>query len=195
MARHLAIGARPDLSMFGDLFAIVSAYGLAVHPEVAAVFRALATLEGTLGLLAPGFDIVDESRRFAQEQIATVVAGASTRDAMTAELLALLPVLRRLPRRMDRLTNNLEQGRLGINVRLLADERDRSYLERLLHQVVLTFLGAVAGVMGVMLLGTPGGPQVTKTLSLYDIFGYNLFVASALLVLRVLVLTFRPPDR
>jgi ubiquinone biosynthesis protein len=58
LARHVAAGITPDVTMFTDLFRIVSDHGLAVPPEIAAVFRALATMEGTLTQLAPGFDIV-----------------------------------------------------------------------------------------------------------------------------------------
>jgi ubiquinone biosynthesis protein len=43
----------------------------------------------------------------------------------------------------------------------------------------------------VLLLGTGGGPSVTPTVSLYELFGYNLLVVSAVLSLRVLVLIFR----
>jgi ubiquinone biosynthesis protein len=62
MARYLTPGAGAGVAMFGDLFRIVSAYGLSVPPEVAAVFRALATLEGTLTQLSPGFDLDDRFR-------------------------------------------------------------------------------------------------------------------------------------
>lgn len=48
--------------------------------------------------------------------------------------------------------------------------------------------------MAVLLLGTPGGPKVTASMSLFQLFGYNLLVISAVLVLRVLVLVFRLPD-
>jgi ubiquinone biosynthesis protein len=65
MARYLNPGASAGVAMFGDLFRIVSAYGLSVPPEVAAVFRALAILEGTLTQLSPGFDLVAEARAFA----------------------------------------------------------------------------------------------------------------------------------
>ena len=58
IARHLGPGSGPGVRMFTDLFRIVTSFGLSVPPEVAAVFRALATLEGTLSQLAPGFDIV-----------------------------------------------------------------------------------------------------------------------------------------
>ena len=54
LARYLTAGSTPDVRMFTDLFRIVTDYGLAVLPEIAAVFRALATMEGTLTQLAPG---------------------------------------------------------------------------------------------------------------------------------------------
>jgi hypothetical protein len=46
------------------------------------------------------------------------------------------------------------------------------------HQVLLTILAATAGIMAVLLLGTPGGPAVTATVSLYQLLGYNLLVVA-----------------
>ena len=70
VARHVAAGVTPDASMFTDLFRIVSDHGLAIPPEIAAVFRSLATMEGTITRLAPGFDIVArERRRFAADYL------------------------------------------------------------------------------------------------------------------------------
>jgi ubiquinone biosynthesis protein len=81
--------------------------------------------------------------------------------------------------------------RLGVNVRLFADERDRDVVTDLLHQVLLAFLAATVGIMAVLLLGTGGGPMVTEKVSLYALFGYNLLVVSAVLGLRVLAAIFR----
>ena len=75
------------------------------------------------------------------------------------ELIALLPVLRRLPRRFDRVTGAMEQGRLSLNVRLFADERDRRVVTGLTHQFLLALLGAASGIVAAILLGTSGGPQ------------------------------------
>lgn len=188
MARHLAPGVAPGASMFTDLFRLVADHGLTIPPEVAAVFRALATLEGTLTQLAPGFDILVEARRFAAAQLGPA---ALTRTA-GEELLAQLPVLWRLPRRVDRITGALEHGRLNLNVRLLADERDRRVITTLLHQVLLAFLGATTGIMGVLLLGAGGGPVVSSSVSLFELIGYNLLIVSFVLVLRVLFIVFRP---
>ncbi|WP_182880091.1 ABC1 kinase family protein [Microbispora sp. H10949] len=192
MARHLAPGMN-SVQLFTDLFKIVSAYGLSIPPEVAAVFRALATLEGTLVRLSPGFDLIGEARAFAGRYLAERVGPETVRETVTQELAALLPMLRRLPRRVERIASAAEHGRFTLNVRLLADDRDRSYVTGLLHQVLLTVLGATAGVMAVILLGTDGGPQVLSNTSLFQLIGYNLLGISAILVLRVLAVIFRRP--
>ncbi|MGH3253650.1 MAG: ABC1 kinase family protein, partial [Trebonia sp.] len=70
LARYFAAGVTPDMRMFTDLFRIVTDFGLSVPAEIAAVFRALATIEGTLTQLAPGFDLVDEARRFGGNRLA-----------------------------------------------------------------------------------------------------------------------------
>jgi ubiquinone biosynthesis protein len=192
MARYLSPGANPGMRMFSDLFRIVTDYGLSVPPEVAAVFRALGTLEGTLALLAPGLDLVAEARTWAARHGPERVDAPAARQAVTEELTTLLPMLRRLPRRVERIASAAENGRLSVQVRLFADQRDRRHLTGLLHQVLLTILASTAGIMAVLLLGTGGGPAVTATVSLYQLLGYNLLVVCAILALRVLVLIFRP---
>jgi ubiquinone biosynthesis protein len=191
MAQHLAPGAAAGTQMFVDLFRIVTRYGLSVPPEVAAVFRALATLEGGLGEVVPGFDVVAEARGFAAVYLAEQLRPEALRQAAVDEVAVLLPLLRRLPRRIDRITGALERGRLNVNVRLLADERDRRHVTVLLHRTLITVIGGVAGIMAVLLLGTPGGPAVTRTVSLYELFAYNLLVIAAVLALRVLAAIFR----
>jgi ubiquinone biosynthesis protein len=100
-------------------------------------------------------------------------------------------MLRRLPRRIDRITGAVEQGRLSMSMRLFADERDRSFITGLLHQVMLTALGATAGVMAVLLLGSTG-PQIAADVGLHQVLGYNLLIIAVLLGLRVVVTVLRP---
>jgi ubiquinone biosynthesis protein len=192
LARHLGPGATAGVKLFTDLFRIVAAFGLSVPPEVAAVFRALATLEGTLTELAPGFDLVAEARAYAAGQLAEQWRTGSPRQLVTDELTTLLPMLRRLPRRLERIAGAVEHGRLTVNVRLFSDERDRRYATGLLEQLLLTVLGATAGIMGALLLTADGGPVVTGTTTLHQLLGYFLLVISSVLVLRVLVVVFRP---
>ncbi|CAM3970778.1 AarF/ABC1/UbiB kinase family protein [Kibdelosporangium persicum] len=191
IARHFAGGAAPDVEMFTDLFRLVTTYGLSVPPEIAAVFRALATMEGTLAGLAPGFNIVVESRAYASVRLTEQMDPASLRKTMTDELMTLLPVLRRLPRRIDRIGGAVEEGRLSVNVRLFADERDRRLITTIVHQGLLAFIGATTGIMAVVLLGTTGGPRLINDITLYQVMGYNLLVISVLLGLRLLFTVFR----
>ncbi|TDO68698.1 ubiquinone biosynthesis protein [Kribbella sp. VKM Ac-2571] len=193
MTRHLAAGVTLGPAMFNDLFKIITSHELGVPPEVAAVFRALATIEGTISRISPSFDLVAASRQFAGAHVTDRLAPEALRRTATEELATLLPMLRRLPRRIDRIAAAAESGRLGVNVRLFADERDRRHFTGLLHQALLAVLGATAGIMAVLLLGTPGGPKVTDSMTLFQLFGYNLLVICAVLVLRVLVLIFRLP--
>jgi ubiquinone biosynthesis protein len=145
------------------------------------VFRAVATLEGTLREIAPGFEIVTEARAFAAGHVTERLSPPSLRDAAAEEALKLLPLLRRLPRRAERITGALEQGRLAVGVRIFADERDRRYVSALVRRATLAFAGGVTGIVAVLLLGTPGGPTVSADLTLNQLLGYNLLVAAAIL--------------
>ena len=140
MSRHLVAGGRAaaattDAEMLTDLIRLVAAQGLTVPPEMAAVFRAVGTLEGTLRCLSPGFDLVSGSREYAAAGVAEVLDPDRIQETVTAELVSLLPVLRRIPRRVDRIGSALDQGRLGVNVRLLADRRDRAVVSELVNRV------------------------------------------------------------
>jgi ubiquinone biosynthesis protein len=191
VARHLVGSSPPTAQMFTDLFRLASRFELAIPPEIATVLRALATLEGTLSLLTPGIDIAAEARQYAADRVAAQLSPTAAPKSAAEEMVALLPVLRRLPRRFDRVTSALEQGRLSLNVRLFADERDRRVVTGLTYQFLLAFLGAVSAIVAAILLGTAGGPQVTPTLSLLQLIGYNLLIVGGILGLRVLYVIFR----
>ncbi|AZM56523.1 ABC transporter [Streptomyces sp. WAC 01529] len=214
MARHLGVTAQADTEMFTALFRMFAQFGLAVPPEVAAVFRALATIEGTLTRLAPGFNLVEEARGYAlglrADRLTSRLTGrrgggggaaaegfapavSSVLHAAAGEVLAILPMLRRLPRRAERISASLEEGRLGVRVRVLADERERRFVSGLIHQVTVTLLATCTGLMGVMLMvfGTGRGPRVSQQLELYPLIGYHVLAVSAILMLRALYTAMR----
>jgi ubiquinone biosynthesis protein len=192
MALYLAPGVPPDVRMFADLFRIIAEFGLAVPPEVAAVFRAIATLEGTLTAIAPGFNIVGEARSFAAGYLGEQLRPQAVQKTLTEELTTLLPMLRRLPRRLDRITSALEDGRLNVNVRPLANAQDQRVMRGMLHEALLTVLASTAGLMAVIMIGQDGGPAMTEEVSMFQFLGYALLVLAFILAMRVLVLIFRP---
>ncbi len=191
LVRHTSPGSTAGAAAFTDLFRLVTAYELGVPPQVAAIFRTLATLEGTLTTIDPGFDLVAQARESGRGLMVEALEPGRLRQSFEDELAALLPVLRRLPRRIDRIADTVEHGRFSVQVRLFADPQDRRVVTDLLHQGLLTVLGAAAGVTGVMLLRTDGGPEVTESVGLYSLLGYALFIVAVVLVLRVLIIVFR----
>jgi ubiquinone biosynthesis protein len=191
MAIHLAGGAAPSAEMFTDLFRLGARFELTIPAEVGTVLRALATMDGTLTLVEPGFDLVVEARQYAAAHVTGQLSPRAVQKTAADELMALLPVLRRLPRRADRITGAMEQGRFSVNVRLFADERDRRVVSDLTNRFLLTLLGAATGIGAVLLIGAPGGPQITSAVSLFQVIGYNLLIVASILVLRVLFAVFR----
>ena len=191
IVRYMSPGASSSGAAFAALFRLVTSHRLAVPPQVAAVFRTFATLEGTLAVIDPDVDLVAQARSIGRERLAESTSPARVRESLESELAALLPVLRRLPRRVDRIGDAVEHGRMSLKVRLFADSQERRFVVGLLHQTLLTVLGASAGLMAAMLLGTRGGPQVTESVSLFELFGYVLLIVTVVLVLRVLIVVFR----
>jgi ubiquinone biosynthesis protein len=191
MTHHLGPGTRPDAAMFAEMLGLLMEFGIAFPPQIAGVFRAIVTLEGTLGLLAPGFELVEETRAMAGTLLGELLTPASLREAASGELLALVPTLRRLPRHLDRITTRLERGRLTVGVRPFADPRDTRIVTSLVNRAVLAFLGAALGGMSVVLLSIQRGPELTSGLSVLALFGYLGLFFSVVLILRVIVTVAR----
>jgi ubiquinone biosynthesis protein len=126
--------------------------------DFVAAARALAIFEGTLRTLAPSFDLLEESRSLARQQIRDQFRPSVVRDLLARELFGVVSAGRKLPRRIDRIGEAIETGRLSVNVRLLADSRDRRVLSGMVRRVLLVLLGAGAGVLSVVYLATPPRP-------------------------------------
>ncbi len=197
IAQHLGPGMTPDAAMFTALFRLLTGFGITFPPMIGAVFRAMVTLEGTLATLAPGFQIIEETRALASSWLGDLVSPSSLRDAATDELIRLLPVLRRLPRRLDHITTALENGTLTVGIRMLADRGDRHFIRAMISRAVLAFLGAALGIMSVLLLGTRTGPVLipaaagSSGTTIFQAFGYLGLFLSLVLILRVIIAIVR----
>ncbi|MGW2181161.1 ABC1 kinase family protein [Streptomyces sp. NPDC001732] len=185
MARYLGAGSKPNREIFSELFLLVARHDLTVPPEIAATFRALATVEGTVERLVPDFDIVAQARAFAASRVQEQMSYRRIKDSLVEEAISLTSVMRRLPRRVDRISSALEGGRLGVQIRLLADERDRRFLRGLVHDVLLSFIGGIIALVGAVLLSIDSKPTIIGSVSLSQLIGYNMLVISCILVLRV----------
>lgn len=67
----------------------------------------------------------------------------------------------------------------------VSDEEDARLISRIVSRVVLAFMRVGIAIASVLLLGLSGGPRITSTLTVYQLFGYFGLFSSAVLILRV----------
>ncbi|HEU4547183.1 MAG TPA: AarF/UbiB family protein [Microlunatus sp.] len=184
-------GSSNSSGLFTSLFGLFTQYRFRVPPQVAAGLRTLATLEGTLRVLEPSLELLPRAREQGQAIFRESQTLGSFREAIDNELLSLVPLVRRLPRRINKITEDLELGRTTLNLRVLADPRDRSFLLGVTQQIVVAILAAAATLAAVLLLVATGSPMLAPTIGLYPIMGFCLLFIGFVLALRALVLSFR----
>jgi ubiquinone biosynthesis protein len=191
MARHLSGGAVPSPALFNDLLQLLSAYGVVLPAELSTFFRALVTLDGTLTTLAPGYNTIESAERVAQEWMKARMTPETFESAARDELLRLVPMLRRLPRQVDRTFATAQRDGLRLRVSLFSGDRDERVITRLVNRIVLAFSGGAVGLVSVILIGTDGGPTFTGDTSLFRFFGYFGLFCATVLIMRVLVAVLR----
>lgn len=191
VATKLGPGSAIDVTVFQEMMRLLTTNRIAVPAELATAFRAIATLEGTLRHLSPDFDMLSEASGYAADRVTRGFSPKAVFTSFSDELASILPIARRLPKRIDQLTGTIADGRLKINMRLFADRRDRDLVRSLVNLIAASFLAAAFGIMAAMMLVSTSGPEVTEGMTLFQVFGYLLVVLSGILTLRVLFDLFR----
>lgn len=187
---HTAYNTPGSSSTFvQELFRIIGEFGLTFYPNVAGAFRSLITLEGTMMHLNPAFSLMFESRRFAQAHQAEFLPIGEYTDLKTTatnELLELLPVIRRLPRRLDHLGEMLEKGDVSVKVSFFSDKANTSFVTKWLAQALLAFVGTAFGGISLGLLSLSERYD-SDAFNIVAAFGYAGILISAVLLIRVAI--------
>ena len=173
-------------SMFADLLDVVVRFGFRVPPQLAAVFRTLGTLDGTLQLIDPDIDLIAVARSRGSELAQSLLGRDAVKAQVEHQVATLMPMLSRLPRRLSRITEQLEDGSLTVNVRAFADQGDRRWLATIGSQLNLSLIGSALLFGGLFLLTRSGGPMLLPTLSIWPFLGITLLFLAFILGARVL---------
>jgi ubiquinone biosynthesis protein len=187
---HLGARATLGAELLGALMAVMREFGLALEPIVGGALRALITLEHTLEVLAPDFDLIAEAKDYGRTLVNPLWPGGqarSAREQFEALLPRVLPTLASLPRRLDRIVESVEHNELSFGVHLFPSDRDRRYLDRTVAHLVATVVPAATGVIGALLvlaanprLATDAG-QIVQGIG-FACVGISLFVMLSTLV-------------
>ncbi|MFP4147974.1 MAG: ABC1 kinase family protein [Nitriliruptoraceae bacterium] len=194
MAANLGSGL-PPASALTDLLRLTTQLGFRLPPQTSTMFRALATLAGTLELMSPDYPLIEQVAALGGAEFKQRSSPSSVAELVQREWAQLGPLLQRAPRHLDRLATLAEHGRLTTRVRLFADAEDVAVAERLVNRVVLTALSLGLGLLATLLLATEAGPVLAGgDLRLVEVLGWLGLFGSAVLFLRVLLQVLRPPE-
>ncbi|TNM56008.1 ABC1 kinase family protein [Brevibacterium sediminis] len=177
--------------LFDDLFNLVLAHRFSVPAPISAAFRAMASVEGALLTIDPHFDVVAVSRQEGNRLVRSKLKGTKITDELQRRALQLMPMIDRMPRRINKITEDLEHGRFSMNMRVLENPSDRSFLTSLFQQLIVAVLAGAAVVGAIMLITSDEGPLLTKDIHLYSFFGFVLLFGGFVLSMRSLMLVFR----
>lgn len=195
MAAHLGPGL-PPADALTELLRLTAQLGIRLPPQTSTMFRALATLAGTLEQLCPDYPLIDRIAALGGAELKERTSPGSLTELVTSEWAQLGPLIRRAPRHLDRIATLAEHGALTARIRWLSDPTDVAVAERLLNRAVLTVLALGLGLISVLMLGVDAGPGMAGTpVQLLEALGWLGLFASTVLMLRVLLEILRPAPR
>lgn len=90
-----------------------------------------------------------------------------------------------------KITEDLEQGRFSMNMRVLENPSDRRFLTSLFQQLIVAVLAGAAVLGSIMLITSEEGPLLTEGIHLYAFFGFVLPFGGFVLSMRSLMLVFK----
>jgi ubiquinone biosynthesis protein len=188
MARNLRPSGTIGVGALQELVPMLTEFDIRLPGDLVLLSRALVTLDGTLGVLSPGRSIVGAALDLAAPSGGPPVV--DTDALLRDELAAVLPRLRRLPDRFDRVMTLAARG--DLRVRHVVDEDSGRILRTLVNRALLAAAGAAFVVASAVLLGAAeDGPTVAGRTGLFEILGYGGLFTGSVLLLRVVAAVAR----
>ncbi|MFJ7186201.1 ABC1 kinase family protein [Lysinibacillus xylanilyticus] len=147
----------PTEELIHALFTVVRDFGLTFYPAVGLALRSLVTLDGTLRVIDPSFDIFTEAKDFSSEYMRAAFLKPfkepmATKERLQEELAMLIPTLRKMPRRIDQLVQRVESGKITLHHDVFSDEDNARFITHLFSRLVLLLVGITFGIISVALL-------------------------------------------
>lgn len=177
-----------SIAFFQQLFDVVMSYQMTVPHQIAIAIRSLGSLEGTLRQLDPDLQLVASARNLARASLGDISA-SGVKAQISNQVVRLVPLMEHLPRRLNRIAEQLETGSFTTHMRVVSHTEDRAFLIGLANQIVVAILAGFAVVAAVFLVTTSGGP-VIYGIRLWDLLGYLLGFAGFVLALRSVAMVF-----
>jgi ubiquinone biosynthesis protein len=146
-------GERFDPKAIPAILSLMARHRLRVPRSMTTLSRALLTLDGTLKIIDPLFEMSTEATALVGDLDAG--ATAMTDDLVKHELLRALPVLRGLPDHVDELATQLRAGRMRVQMERFAGD-DRQVVDGWLNKILIVAIGGFGTLSSAILLAAAG---------------------------------------
>jgi ubiquinone biosynthesis protein len=170
-----------DPQLIANVLSVMDRHGLRPPASITLLARALLTLEGTLSILDPGFDLAAEG-----EQIVTHDhrdAFGTPEEILQREALRSLPALRTLPEHIETLANQLRAGRLTVRTERYAGG-DREIVDGWIDRIVLAAVGGFGAVASALLLFAASGTADEDIKNSLWVLGFAGLTFAAVVLMR-----------
>ena len=177
----------PTDELIYSIFSIVREFGLRFYPSVSVALRAIVTLDGTLRIIDPMFDIFQEAKLFSNAYVKNSFKQPfkepkATKKRLEEEIALILPNIRKIPRRIDQLVKKVEGGKIILHHDIFSDKANASFVTQLFSQFVLLFVGITFGIISVALLAISQFMYTAYAIYLNMAAYLGLFLCAILLV-------------
>lgn len=170
-----------------SIFTVIRELGLQFYPSVSVALRVIVTLDGTLSIIDPKFNIFDEAKVFSKRYIEMSFTKPfkeprETREKIQEEMALLLPNLRKVPRRIDQLIKKVEDGKVILHHDIFSDRNNAKFVTQLFSKFVLLMVGITFGFISTALLAISQFIETAYAIYLNTAAYLGLFLCAILLV-------------
>lgn len=187
LADHVGVGGTVDVRALADLVPLLGNFEITLPGDLVVLLRALITLDGTLGVLSPGFSVIAAGKQLAQD--AAAEQSTDPNEVLQEALIAEMPVLRRLPADVGRTLALASRGTLQF--RTVAAEDDERFTRTMWNRTLLAVVGAAFVLTSVLLMGLEVGPVLGGDTRLVVVLGVGGLFLGVILLLRVVAAVVR----
>ncbi|MFJ8064083.1 ABC1 kinase family protein [Psychrobacillus sp. NPDC096426] len=170
-----------------SFFEVVRDFGLLFYPSVSIALRSIITLDGTLRLIKDDFNLFQEAKEFSKHYITSMLKRPFkepfvTKERLEEELALWLPALRKIPRRVDKLIQRVESGKIILHHDVFSNKQNAMFITQLFSRFVLLLAGITFGFISVALLAIAQFINAPYAVYLNTAAYVGLFLCAVLLV-------------
>jgi ubiquinone biosynthesis protein len=146
---ELEEGGGIDPQLIGQVLEVMRRHEMRPPASMSLLGRALLTLEGTLRIISPGFDLAETSRQVVADEHQD--AFGTPEEIVKREALRTLPSLRTLPEHVETIAGQLRAGRLTVRTERYAGA-DRAVVDQWVDRVALVLVGGSGALASAIVL-------------------------------------------